>query len=657
MAHNASLVPCLLCGRMVFDGQVRNTPTWLNQFRILYSDVGVVSITGVSYFKDATFDPWIAPPDYNARWDDDGSDDDAYNALDYPRIGVLRQSPRDGRWGFPCHEACWSLLEVALAPQPVPLERLFDLCKSFPIPESQFCPEWGHYYGGLNRGHSDDGRCVEVSGIFTEHHRLCVTEVTKCNPFNVPEIQNLRINAVEDIPQVSILRAPFFDPFASLPQELLVNIAALLPTRDFFNLRLASQFFVPVFYQQNFWSTRFGPGSERCWVFETQRWERALDWRRLHRRTSLVHRSQAMHNRERVWLLAMYVKRLLEPEFVIAADPITPLLTDPHLWRKVSVDVYGWDAEDPYGLFRSGCVELHYSPKISLPQSIDRISFFLHEIGEVEYVVGLRVIGTCGAVVELGYMAREIVVDVSRKSLAGLCVALVPTGIRAVRCVFGDGSYSPWVGSEDDAAQTRKLVAASRLSAISAQFDGCRIVSLGVAAEEWAPGSLRDTAVWEKGVPDPALRLNEAFFSTMYVWADNGIYDSIHRSVFGGTRGQSLRYLTGIQVYMTSTPCGLEFEFTPGHLDYVDTCEDLGVFPDSEMASLQHFSINGPGGERISGVELYVYYRPNETLVDGEPSAELDSFKAGFFCRADCGQVLTLGLGFYESRSVPSLSI
>ena len=139
--------------------------------------------------------------------------------------------------------------------------------------------------------------------------------------------------------------------------------------------------------------------------------------------------------------------------------------------------------------------------------------------------------------------------------------------------------------------------------------------------------------MWEKSIPDRELQLNEAFFSTMYVWADDGIYDSIRRSVFGGTRGQSLRHLTGIQVYMTSTPCGLEFEFTPGHLDYLDTCEDLGVFPDSEMASLQHFPINGPGGERISGVELYVYYRPNEVAVDAEPSPELDSFKACFFFR------------------------
>ena len=439
---------------------------------LVYSDVDVVSITGVGYFKDTSFDPWIAPLDYNARWDDNGSDDDAYDALEYPHIGVLRQSPRDGRWGLAFHEACWSLLEVALAPKPVPLKRLFDLCKSFPIPESQFCPEWGHYYGGLSREHPDDSRCVEVNDKFTEHHRLCVTQITNVDPFDIPEIESLRINAVEDIRQVSIMSVRFSDPFASLPQEMLMHIATLLPTHDFLNLRLASQFFVPVFYQQNFWATRFGPGSERCWLFETQRWNRALDWRRLYRRTGLMRRSQAMHNRERVWLLAMYAKRLLKPRFVNIGGTTTPLLTDPRVWRKASVDIYAWDAGDPYGLFPSGCMELQNSPKVSLPQSIDQISFFVNEVGEVEYVVGLRVVGTCGAVVELGYMAHEIVVDVSGRSWTGLCMALVPTGMRAVQCVFGDGSHSPWVGCEvEGIAQTRKLVAASNLFAISAQFD------------------------------------------------------------------------------------------------------------------------------------------------------------------------------------------
>lgn len=443
---------------------------------IVYSDADAISISGVGYFRDASFDPWIAPLDYNARWDDAGCGGDAYNTLGCARIGILRRPPRDGRWGFAFHEACWSLLEVALAPGPVPLRRLFDLCKSFPIPESQFCPELGHYYGGLNSEHPDDDRCVEVDDDFTQHHRLCVTQITKFDPFSVPEIESLRTSSVEDIPQLSIMSMRFSDPFASLPQEMLMNIAALLPTRDFFSLRLASQFFVPVFHQQSFWATRFGPGSERCWAYETRRWSRALDWRRLYRRTGLMHRSQAMHNRERVWLLAMYVKRLLEPRFVNTGGTATPLRTDPRLWRKASVDIYAWDAEDPYGLFPSGCMELHNSPKFSIPRSIDRISFFINEIGDVEYVVGLKVVGTCGTVVELGYMAHEIVVDVSGRSLNGLCLALIPTGIRAVQCVFGDGSHSPWVGCEvDDIAQTRKLVAASSLFAISAQFDVCAL--------------------------------------------------------------------------------------------------------------------------------------------------------------------------------------
>ncbi len=80
-------------------------------------------------------------------------------------------------------------------------------------------------------------------------------------------------------------------------------------------------------------------------------------------------------------------------------------------------------------------------------RSVDRISFFVNRIGKVQYVVGIKAVGTCGAIVELGYMAREIAVNGSGKSLTGLYLALIPTGIRAVRCVFDDGSHTPWVGS------------------------------------------------------------------------------------------------------------------------------------------------------------------------------------------------------------------
>ncbi|KAM3514378.1 hypothetical protein MY11210_001932 [Beauveria gryllotalpidicola] len=611
-------VPCMLCGRMVFDGQFSNRPTWLNQFRILYSDNGVVSISGVGYHTDLRIDRWVAPPNFHDRWDDGG-----YTSPDSHRVGVLRQAPIEGRWGVVFHEACWALLGAAIGP--VPLERLLDLCRSFPIIDCEYPTTWGPFFGG--EVHPDDGLCVQVSDTHTEHHRLCVIRVARHNPFRVPGLDELAVGRVDYLSRVVFLRAQIRDPFARLPRELVMTIAMLLPTRDLLHLRLASSAFTHVFYQQHFWASRFRARGERCWLFESQRYNPAVtDWRRLYRLTNLTHRSQAIHNRERVWRLALQVGALLEPAFINVCLPgSTSVVMDVGEWRLVSADVLDWNPMRPYRyLSEYGCVNLHRSQNIVIPPSIDWISFFVSSIAGVEYVVGIKMVGACGAVVELGYMADERPVDVFGKQLAGLCLAMGPAGIRAIQCVFDDGSHAPWIGTPDGVSHTRRLVAYGGLFAIFAGFDGCKITSLGIRAE-WESASLRNVALWEDGIPDRELQLNEAIFAMMY--PDDGIYDPVSRSVFGGTRGQSLPYLTGIQVYVTSTPCGIEFDFTSDHIDYVDTCKDLGTFRESELGAMQRFSIDGPGGERITGVELYVLLDPCRSHLDKCANTELESFK------------------------------
>ncbi|KAM0666654.1 hypothetical protein ACQRIU_004509 [Beauveria bassiana] len=597
-------VPCLLCGHMVFDGLNRNRPTWLNQFRILYSNNGVVSISGVGYHTNLIIDRWVAPPGYYSRWDDVG-----YDWPDHHRVGVLRQAPIEGRWGVVFHVACWALLDAAVGP--VPLARLLDLCKSFPIINSKYSSIWGPFLGGPV--HPDDDLCVQVSDTDIEHHKLCVIRVARHNPFHVPELDDLVIERDEHLTPVVFPRAQTSDPFARLPLELVMAIAKLLPTRDLLHLRLASSSYTPVFEEQHFWASRFRPGGERCWLFESQYWDTAAtDWRRLYRLTSPTHRSQSMQNRERVWRLALQFGDLLAPEFINISPPSsTSLVMDLGEWRIVSADVLAWDAMRPYGyLTENGCVNLHRSQNIVIPPLIDWLSFFVSSIAGVEYVVGIKMVGACGAIVELGYMANEKPVDIFGKHLTGLCLAQGSTGIRAIQCIFDDGSHAPWIGNPDGVSHTRKL--------------GCKITSLGIRAK-WESASLRDIALWEDGIPDRELQLNEAIFRKMY--PDDGVYDPIFRSIFGGTRGQSLSYLTGIRVYITSTPCGIEFDYTSDHIDYVDTCRDLlGGFPESDFASVQLFRIDGPGGERITGVELDVLVNPCRSHLDND-TTELESFK------------------------------
>ncbi|KAL2125820.1 hypothetical protein VTI74DRAFT_2601 [Chaetomium olivicolor] len=48
--------------------------------------------------------------------------------------GMMSEPFISGTAGYAFHAACWSLLEGALHPAPVPLPRLLNVCRSFPIP-------------------------------------------------------------------------------------------------------------------------------------------------------------------------------------------------------------------------------------------------------------------------------------------------------------------------------------------------------------------------------------------------------------------------------------------------------------------------------------------------------------------------------------------
>jgi hypothetical protein len=98
---------------------------------------------------------------------------------------------------------------------------------------------------------------------------------TARNLYNMPEVYNLL--ALRKETESQVLR-PFLesrDCFVRIPLEIREEIAAVMPTSNALNLGLASRSFTDIMSIQFFWASRFAPGSERDFLFETQKSKRA----------------------------------------------------------------------------------------------------------------------------------------------------------------------------------------------------------------------------------------------------------------------------------------------------------------------------------------------------------------------------------------------
>ena len=228
-------------------------------------------VTGVGIYNDPDSGRWIAPSDFRARWDDT-----SYDFPDSDQVGVMAQKPISGRHGFPVHEACWSLLEATSPQKKIPYDRLCEVLKSLPIPNKTGRLSWDHEYGGITSIDDDyflpweDRVCLPAYGITT------TVQGANQDPFNVQDIKDILSDTTTNIgnleTQVATQRlSPVHDPFARLPLELCFEISLQLRTADVLNARLASRCFVPVYYSNQFWRSRFKqPSGELSWLFESE---------------------------------------------------------------------------------------------------------------------------------------------------------------------------------------------------------------------------------------------------------------------------------------------------------------------------------------------------------------------------------------------------
>lgn len=436
----------------------------------MYSCADGIVLTGVGRYTDPRRGAFIAPPDPNARWDDPG-----YEHPDEDEFAVMRRFETNGRRGYIFHDACWSLLQRAFRPAPVPLVRLFEACDSVPLDLVGDALNWGHDYGGL--AVVRDADLLPWEDGFTDREFLeeWFDTLYSADPLTIPEVDEILAEPPRAPPgnqsPFTISAAPSGnDPFTLLPVELCSAIAEYLPTPDVLNARLASKSFWQVFYSQQFWASRFRGSPDRSWLFEAvnQKGATSRDWRWLYRCTVDHRLGRALQNRKRIWHLIQRVAVLVELRW--NQPPAGLLPEEGREWVLVAGNMVDRQPEG-FSHLQQGCWQLR-SIRVAIPDGVSQVSAWTVPVGDREYIAGISLDTASGEVLRLGYSRAGGRSSVRLSGLAGFNVAVGLGGIHALQCIDSTtGETSAWLGCPDNAPKTERLALGVRVAALEVGFD------------------------------------------------------------------------------------------------------------------------------------------------------------------------------------------
>ncbi|KAI9781319.1 MAG: hypothetical protein M1839_006112 [Geoglossum umbratile] len=627
---------CVICGYLI-DGYTKWEP-WLKEFRasmvseIYENDLVLIPsvcsspkgafISGVGWYTDPGSGLWIAPSDPAKRWDDRGY---FFQASD--ELPVMRQPPENGRHGFVLHDACWCLLQKAIEPDSIPLERFLGVCRSLPFPLRGVGVCWGHDYGGLNLFNNRDHYPWE-DRLMEQYSSSETRQRAEENPYDVPEIRRWLMVHLQKPPHL-VSKTRGGDCFSTLPWEILEAIAINLQTSDALNLRRASKALLPIWTSQTFWASRFEAGHDRDFIFEKRNYREPRDWITLYRITNDAHSPPGLKNRRRIWGLIQALINLLRLRLDDTLESSrTNLSSDGLRWSEVAGEVR---QEIGSGQFNEGC-RLFQKQCASIPSDLSRIAFSITGAGGAEYVGGMRFITSNGVDTRLGYMAERNELFLEVTAVRGFILAMGPRGVRALQVISGNGRASKWFGCPKDSPVTERLVGFESISALEVGIDGYKIVSLAIAMPNlshvpWPVSqgpSLRATALWYPTVPSPDLCLNDESFTGQSPLSAG--YQPLSWIRFGGPNGIYLRSLTEICVTRLGSLCSIEFHYNTE--DIPMEARKLGRRNFTNFSRVERFPINGPGGELIQTIDVSIERAFGQSVYSFFKHGKLDSFKA-----------------------------
>ncbi|KAH9906634.1 hypothetical protein F4778DRAFT_722782 [Xylariomycetidae sp. FL2044] len=471
-------------------------------------------------------------------------------------------------------------------------------------------------------------------------------EVPKSDPLRVPDIQTLLKYESQCTPppaNTPQVRRVAGDRLFLLPEEIRTRIAMYLTTIDVLSLRRASMSFWFIFHTQQFWASRFMNGAERSWLFEAQEFEKSRDWRSLYRLTNnaRTESSDSINNRKRVWALSQRIIDVLSLTLVPLST--TRLETDICEAGSECVEAGGriqeMQPDKPQVHFYEAC-RIFHKQRVQLESlgRLSRVGLSFLRLGDASFLAGLRLLPVSGDSVQLGYLAPfEDFVDI--QILRGFNLAIGSRGIHAIQFHTDRGTL-PWHGDLHASPRTLRLGGKAPIKFLEFSFDACKItrISVGFPSRISPPlplpaegiqqeERLRQFGIWYPDVPASHLCLNVGAFPR-HEYSTTG-YQPLIWTLFGGPRGSYLKYLVAITAHMKFGTCFL-VDFKYENHEISDQVQPVGrhkctkAFPGCRDPL--KFTIDGPGGEVVDSIELYLRYSDHEYLKVYRQGV-LDSFK------------------------------
>ncbi|KAL2691368.1 hypothetical protein Neosp_001752 [[Neocosmospora] mangrovei] len=617
------MLSCALCGSWL-EKSVKST--WRREYRAIYvSGVNIceATLSGVGRFEGSGRK--YLPAESHRRYDDVDFNQSARVEFRYRfHKGGPRQGDSPPRvWGFVFHAACWDIITILFQPD---VQLIFSLCFSMPIHGEEIL-DWGHDYGGI---------------VIRVPYNESPPQLTHIgpdipgygnDPYTMYSIQKLFKSA--DIPQHMLIDIPVRgrrikadgDVFHHLPNELLQAILVELPRQDVRRLRRASRAFANFHLSETFWASRFWRGHEFHHIFETLR-SRPDSWQKLY--LALRYMEPGLADRQRIWSLALELESLqnqVSDTVCKGARLLTAFDTskngrikkNKHTsdWKELEWITAGINLCTEYELFYVGCRPwfariVRFGPRLRVRHLW--VSFV--RMSGRSFVSGFRFVKPNGKINSLGYIHTDQEVKIrfsdgrheSPYTISGWQLAVETQGFRAVAALTDDGTLSCWVGEPNDVPRWRLGGPGERISAVKAEFDALKLVSLSrniQDSESIVDGHFDpDEYAWRPDIPPEHIFLNHP---DEYL-TDGAIPYPLETVMFGGPHGEHLSQLTEIVIYMDGRDgrdihC-IEFLYTEpsmkmfiGDADYLfDTDEDEGP--------KRSILIDGPGGERIVDAKM-----------------------------------------------------
>lgn len=442
-------------------------------------------------------EPLIAPSDENKRYDDYG-----FKVSEKVQVSPGPISHSDPEIGYLFHESCWKLLKARLLPSPVPIQTLYNVCRSSPIPSPGLVnlglDYWGFMRDPVSPDSWHDSHILRRLTARIGSNGVTIP-ATRLDPFDIPKLEQCLGETLQPGPpeDTGSRISPSFqsqpDTFSRLPPELLEEIRVFLASRDVTNLHLSSRTFASLPLSQYFWASRFRGTLERSHIFEPTILELdnsgskpPRDWKSLyHKAASSKTPPDALWNRERIWncfhpLANLFVT--LPPVDDTTVRDFEGVCTETEVfkatsgWRCISGDFRPRSPSVPSSM----ACNIRFEQNIRVPKDLEQIAISTLPFCGQQNITGIRLISRKTSDTHLGYVlpGKETILnlvdqDGGQDTLTGFICALDKRGIHGLRAVTSGGHLSEWVGSSIDLPQTLRLCVERPISELKAAFDVC----------------------------------------------------------------------------------------------------------------------------------------------------------------------------------------